>query len=266
MKRIGTCLLALMILAVLAVPARADLLWEPYGDNFFERHRDEMELVIRDFLANGEDGFVTLWDTPGGKKAVAQYENGKTLCVYNTYRDWGLITVWEETEPGGWHETYGWTPLADLSLVYDNISFQEEYADEIRPYRGEFSGYQGSLDQVNAYEYPGAPEAKAHPRLEDNRAENTGPGAAVIKQVFTDEEGLTWGHIPYYYGSNIWFCLDDPCGSGFPVRQVPVVEYTPPQAPAADYVPYILVGGVVAVTAGLLYWFYARQRSRKPTE
>ncbi len=269
MKRIGTSLLAWALLAALAVPARADILWEPFGDKFFERHRDEIEVVIRDFLADGEAGYVTLRETPGGGKTVARYENGTKLCVYNVYRDYGLVQVWEETE-SGWEETYGWTPLSDLTLVYDHISFQEEYAGQIRPYRDEFLGYDGDFSLLNYYEYPGAPEIKASERpqgswAEDYRNALTGTAAeqSCIRQVFTDEDSRTWGYVDYLFGRvEGWLCLDNPGGADFPVRQVPEVEYVPPQAKASapDCLPYVLVGGVTAVTAGLLYWFYARKR------
>lgn len=269
MKRIGTCLLAWALLAVLAVPARADVLWEPYEDKFFERHRDEMTLVARGFLADGEEGCVSLRETPGGRKEAARYENGTKLWVYYVYRDYGLITVWEETE-SGFEETYGWVPLSDLTLVYDHISFQEEYKDQIRPYRDELLDYDGDLSLVNYYEYPGAPEIKTASQPQASFAEEfrnalvgTATDKSAVSQVFTDEEGRTWGYVGYLYGRvEGWFCLDEPGGTDFPVRQVPEVEYVPPQtaAPAPDYLPYILVGGVLAVTAGLLYWFYGRKR------
>lgn len=270
MKRLWSSLLAVLALAVLAVPARADILWEPFGDKFFEAHRDEIEVVRRYFLANGEEGFVTLWDAPGGRKAVAQYENGEKLLVYDVYRDWGLVMSRWESEKGGWEETYGWTPLEDLSLVYDHISFREEYGDQIRAYRDELRDYDGDLSVVNFYEYPGAPEIKTTHRPRGDSAENyrnslTGTGErSAVSQVFTDEEGRTWGYVDYFYGQvEGWFCLEDPAGTDFPVRQVPEAEYVPPQppaAPAASWLPWALVGGVTAVTAGLLYWFYGRRR------
>lgn len=266
MKRIGTALLAWALLAVLAVPARADILWEPFDDVFFDRHREEMALVIRNFRANGEEGFVTLLNAPGGRREEARYENGTPLLVYNSWRDWGLICVWEQTEDG-FQETYGWTPLSDLVLIYDHISFQEEYGGEIREYRDEFSGG-GEVSLVNFYEYPGAPEVKSSSQPKEyemvrDALTGTPTERSCISQVFTDEEGKTWGYVEYLYGRvQGWFCLDDPGGTDFPVRQVPEVEYVPPRTPlsAADFMPYLLVTGVAAVTAGLLYWFYGRKR------
>ena len=84
--------------------------------------------------------------------------------------------------------------------------------------------------------------------------------------MFTDEAGRTWGFVSYMYGHlDGWFCLDDPDGTDFPLRQVEQVQLTPaqkPVLPAAGYAPYLLVGAAAAVTAALLAWFYARKRKK----
>lgn len=268
MKRFFTCLLALSALCALTVPAHADLLWEPNGNQFYERHREDCDYEGRDYYANGAEGFVTLWNAPRGSVVLSQYENGRKLWVYYIYRSWGLIRVWEDGT-----ETSGWIPLADLSLAYDHISFAEEYAGQIRDYGGEFANYSGQAACVNFYEYPGAPEIKdAHtpdPAYLDNYIDQlTGAadGASAIQSVFTDEEGLVWGYVYYLYGPvEGWFCLDAPDGTDFSRRQVAEEPLTPPRTPVpptVSYTPYILTGGVVAVTAVLLFWFYGRKRGR----
>ncbi len=268
MRRVWGCLLAAALLAVLAVPARADVIWEPYGDSFFDAHRDEMQYVSRNFIANGKAGYVTLWDVPGGSGVAAQYENGKALHVSHVYQNWALLDVWEEAESGGWEETYGWTPLADLSLIYDCLSFIEEHEEDIRSYQDEFSGYDGGAATLNFYEYPGAAEIKDQVNLKDIGDAFVRDLAMYIDLVFTDEEGRTWGYVPRYMGCReCWFCLDEPDGTDFPVREVAEPEFILPREPAlpaAAYAPYVLVAGTVAVTAGLLAWFYGRKRKECP--
>ena len=268
MKRILTCLLVLAALCALTVPACADLLWEPRENHFYEQHRNDCKYEGRGYYANGAEGFVTLWDAPKGRTVLAQYENGEKLWVYYIYQDWGLIRRWEDGQ-----ELSGWVPLADLSLVYDHISFAEEYAGQIRDYNGEFANYSGDISCINFYEYPGAPEIKfshdPEPKYMQNLLDNL-TGAAddrsAIQSVFTDEDGRLWGYVDYLYGHlEAWFCLDEPDGTDFPTRQVSEAALTPAQAPvlpAVSYTPYVLVGAVVAVTAGLLYWFYARKRGQ----
>lgn len=268
MKRFLTCLLALSALCVLTVPAHADILWEPNGNQFFEQHRKDCSYEGRGYYANGPEGFVTLWNAPNGNVVLSQYENGTKLRVYYIYRNWGLICIWEDGT-----ETSGWTSLADLSLAYDHISFAEEYAGQIRDYGGEFADYSGQAACVNFYEYPGAPEIKSteEPKpayLNDYIDHLTGAadGNSAIQSVFTDEEGLVWGYVNYLYGPvEGWFCLDRPDGTDFPQRQIAEDTLTPPQTPVlptVSYTPYILVGGLVAVTAALLFRFYGRRRGQ----
>lgn len=270
MKRLLTCALTLIMLLALAAPAFADVMWEPDNNRFYDTHRDQCEYENRSYYANGKEGFVTLWDSPNGSMVRAQFENGDTLRVYFIYRDWALSAYWTDGK-----ETSGWVPMADLELVYDYISFEEEYADRITPYNGEFVDYDGEPEVINFYRYPGAAGvaqsfdiAKMSQHM-GNILENltgTADSSSYISKIFVDEDGLTWGYVSYMYGHlNAWFCLDEPDGTDFPVRDVSAPSLTPaqePSLPAAGYVPYILVAAVVIVTAGLLVFFYGKKRKK----
>lgn len=267
MKRMYMFLLALAAALALTVPARADLMWEPHSNHFFEQHREGCQYEDRGYLANGEAGFVTLWDTPGGSAVIAQYENGERLWIGYTYQGWGLTSRQVDGQ-----EISGWVELAELAQIYDYRSFQAEYAGQIRDYAGEFAGYNGTDACVNFFAYPGAPEVMQTFQLSDWGADvignltGTADDRSYIRSVFTDEAGRTWGFVSYMYGHlDGWFCLDDPDGTDFPLRQVEQVQLTPaqkPVLPAAGYAPYLLVGAAAAVTAALLAWFYARKRKK----
>lgn len=255
MKKLWILCLALLTAASLTAPACADVLWEP-ENRFYEKHQDECEPIVRAFYANGPEGFVTLWDAPGGSSVQAQYENGTVLEVYWKYKDWGCISTWEDGK-----STDGWVPMDQLALVYDFQCFAEEYADFITDYNGEFADYAGDAAVVNFYEYPGAPEVKQawetgeQWEVLDNLTGKSDENS-YISQIFVDEEGRTWGYVNYMYGRlNAWFCLDEPGGTDFPVREVDAADLTPAKAPvlpAKGYIPYVLVGAVVLVTAGVL--------------
>lgn len=273
MRRFLTCILTLAALLALAAPARMDVLWEPIDNPFYDRHRKECSVEQRTYCANSPEGFVTAWDAPDGSQARGQYENGTNLWVAFLYQDWGLISQWEDGE-----EITGWVPLAELSLVYDYISFEEEYGDRITDYNGEFDRYSGEIDhyngeteEVNFYMYPGAPEISQSFTLSDGWGggvleELTGSWdrPSYISSIFVDEDGRTWGFVGYMYGRlNAWFCLDEPDGTNFPVRQVAQAEITPakpPELPAQSYIPYILVAGVVVITAFLLWKFWRKKK------
>lgn len=264
MKRRITALAVLMALLALTVPVRADVLWEP-DNQFYEKHRDECEYIGRNYFVNGQEGYATVWDAPGGSMVVDQFENAAILHVYWQYKDWGCVSIWEENG----RTKNGWVPMGDLQLIYDHQSFAEEYADSIRPYDGEFSGYDGDAKTVIFYEYPGATSVTrefsltSNPEILDNLTGKVDTNS-YIQSVFTDEDGRTWGYVQYMYGPvRGWFCLDNPAGTEFPRREVKtglVIPPQPPQMPAKGYLPYALVGVVVAGTAALLVVFYRKKR------
>ena len=267
MKRFLSCVLTLLALFTLAAPAFADVIWEPMDNSFYNRHRKQCEYENRAYYANGQDGFVTLWDAPDGTMVRAQYENGEKLWVYYLYdNSWALIGIWNRETRG---ETSCWAPLSDLVLVYDSMCFAEEYADQIKPYNGEFANYEGEIEAVNFYEYPGAPSIDASPKAETFLDHLTGASdqPSAISEIFVDEDGRTWGYVGYLYGlRDIWFCLDEPDGENFPVRAVPdpgLIPAQTPSLPAAGYTPYVLVAAVVAVTGGLLAVFYGKKKKKK---
>ena len=267
MKRFLNCALAVVMLLALTAPAYADIMWEPRSNHFYESHRQECEYNTRSYYANGSEGFVTLYDAPGGSLVEAQYENGELLWVGYTYQGkWALASYWQNGE-----ETTGWVPMEDLSLKYDYLSFEEEYADRIKPDEDEFASYGGDAEAVNFYEYPGAPEIRESFETGSGHSMDileiltgSGESSSSIRSIFVDEDGRTWGYVPYMYGiRNIWFCLDAPDGTDFPVREVSettLISAREPVLPAVSYGPYVLVAAVVLATGGILAVFYGKRR------
>lgn len=280
-KRIFSGLLTLCVLLALAAPASADVLWEP-DNRFYETHA--CTLLDRGFYANGPDGYVTLLDEPEGSAVQARFENGTALHVYWLYEEaWGCITAWSDNE-----EISGWVPMDQLSLIYDHVSFVEEYGEQFRDYDGEFAGYDGPAHGITFWEYPGAAQPNVVWKYEaDILEELTGPYA--FSEVFEDEQGHIWGFVGYLYGHrSFWICLDDPTGTDFPVRDIHQEELIPARSPdepalpetlddasgiqsagpvartaaaaSVSWAPYVLVAAVVLVTAALIFWFYLRKK------
>ena len=261
MRRLLTGCWALALLLSLAAPARADVLWEP-NNSFYERHADECQYLGRSFYANGAEGYITLWDAPGGYLVKGQFSNGFILWVYYQFEDWVYAVVW-----GDEGEISGWAPIEDFALEYDHLSFAEEYADAIYPYCGQFADYDGDAEEIVFYEYPGAPVSKDVRKAAWGLDELIGRGGdSYIQSIFVDEDGRTWGYVGYLYGRiNGWFCLDEPEGRNFPVRQVSTPELTEarePTLPVRGYVPYILSGVLVLAAVALAAVLLARRRKR----
>ena len=267
MKKLLACALTLLMLVSLTVPAFADIMWEPSDNPFYDDHRSECQYENRGYYANGQNGFVTLVSAPGASMVKGQYENGEVLWVGYTYGgDWALVERWEDNK-----DFSGWVLMSDLTLIYDYLCFEEEYGDRITDYTGEFADYNGDAEVINFYEYPGAAEVDQSFEVSNNwggdilgNLTGNGENRSYISKIFVDEDGLTWGFITYMYGyRNAWFCLDEPDGENFTVREVSADELTPaqePVLPTASYVPYILVAAVVGATAGILVFFYGKKK------
>lgn len=268
MKRLWTMLLIIAMLAALTAPVYADVLWEP-DNSFYEKHHEDCEYLGRRHMVNSPEGYITVWDAPDGSMVKGQFENGAKLWVYWLYENWGVIG-----HRDGEERIEGWVDMDEMTLLYDHTAFAEDYADRIKPYNGEFADYKGTDKVFNFYEYPGAPEIshwlKATTKMVPELTGIYDDGESVIQSVFVDENGLTWGYLGYYYGRlNAWFCLDDPDGvndekqTDFPLREV---EYEnlyaakEPVMPGKAYLPYGLVGGIIAATGGLLTLFFKKKK------
>lgn len=189
---------ALFCFLFCTLSVRADLIWEPQ-DSFYEQHSSQCTYVNRCFTANGPDGTVILYKSPESAKVIDTWENGYSVYISFTYEDsngivWGIF----DNGPG----QTGWMPMEYMKVVYDHISFQEEYGSEIMEQSGALEEkYRG--ESVCCWEYPGAKEFSIAPL--------NMPDLPQYSSVYTDEKGYNWGYIGYYYARrDFWICLDQP--------------------------------------------------------
>ncbi len=261
MKRILSLLLCLVLAFSLTTPAFADVLWEP-NNRFYEKNANQCQLLQRSFYVNGEDGYIDLLAAPDSSTVNFQLKNGETVYVYWQYLGWGFVEV--NNDEGGWVE------LGQLELIYDYISFADEYSDEIMPYdpalcQPLLDSWEGST--LTLWPYPGAEKAKYVWESADGAMEQLQTeGDSYFRQIFQDEEGLLWGFCSYLWGNrNFWVCFNAPAGrddtqaqSGqveIPVREVETPELIPaqePEMPTSYLLPIVLVAAVVLLTAGYL--------------
>lgn len=205
-RKITTLLLAAVMLMVLSAPAVADVMWEPYGNSFYESHREEMEYVDRGYLANGQDGYITIKAAPDSLVEVANLPNGTYFNVGMTWQGkdgtlWAVGYHIYQTE-SGWNEYMGWVPMSELALIYDYKEFASDHS-------GEFEAYDGSgddLTEVCLYSYPGGTY-----KYNLKESKDYMPFAESFEHLYTDENGLRWTYVGYYMGrNNAWVCIDDP--------------------------------------------------------
>ena len=177
--------------------ARADVIWTPM-DSFYEEHEDECTYVNRQYTADGPDGVVILYESPESSKVIATWENGRQVYISFTYEDERGI-VWGISD----EEETGWMPMEYMKVVYDSISFAEDYGDQIVSQTGALDE-QYQNETVFFWKYPGA---------ENGSSMNLGDWEYLPEygSVYVDETGHSWGYIGYYYGyRSVWVCLDAP--------------------------------------------------------
>ncbi len=197
MKRALYGLAAFICCMLWVLPARADVLIEPM-DSFYEEHSEECSYMGRSFTTNGPDGKVIVYKSPKLPEVVDTWENGREVYIRFTYEDRDGV-VW------GIYEDYvgitGWMPMDYMELIYDSISFQEDYSEEIEDEMGSLD--EKYLDEeIRFWKYPGSE------KYDSIKAESYAP---EYRCVYVDENGKSWGRIGYYFGMrDVWVCIDAP--------------------------------------------------------
>ena len=142
-------ILALLVLALLPLPARADVIWEP-EDGFYAAHADECTYVNDRYLS------------PGGVEGVVSPEDGRALCTFPEGWELRISFVYEDADGAAWGvyeegEESCWVRLDALQKVYDRDDFFTDQAEAITPYADELADFvpQGT---VYLWEYPGSGE------------------------------------------------------------------------------------------------------------
>ena len=259
MKRILPLLLALC--ALMTAPVYADLIYVPESD-FMEDHYDECTYVNRLYWVNGGEGYALLQKSPVDDQLRAAALNGTKLRVHFTCDSadgvLGLVEYVLEgdyaVQAGSSERQTGWVPMADLTVVYDDQAFQEEFAADLTDWDGDLRQITRTGDTV-FWTYPGSGTV--------NHAMPVELDIQFDKQ-YTDDEGQVWGHVGYYRAMRgCWVCLDDPAGAVRETTLDRTPTLTPAAAPPADVLsnmgggsPALLVGGgLAALCAGLAAWF-----------
>ncbi len=273
------------------IPVHADAIWEPRSD-FYEEHASECTYNNRNYTACGPEGEVKVYVSPENATVVDVLENGKSVCVLFTYKDedgveWGVVENFDD------QSKTGWLAMDYMNVVYDYISFKQEYGSEFVQETGMLDAeYKGKT--VKFWSYPGADGTGYEIKID--AADDYLP---EYNQVFVDEEGHKWGYIGYYFGlKNTWVCLDNASATaeelypnGLPARGTETTEFrteddvtderkqeaeddeTEEEAEEeaeAEIVPKGneklvlivsgLVAGVAALTGGLLVWLKKKKK------
>ena len=260
MKKIVSMLSLIFAVMLCVQTVHADVIWEP-ENQFYEKHRNNCELVEREYVANGPDGKVIVYVDPKTAQEVGSYENGESTWITWVYTDkdgvaWGCPNAMEE----------GWLPMDYMQVVYDHVSFEEDYGDKIVEETGALAdSYYNKV--VYFWSYPGSTDTEIEPFELDSEWVTWMP---EYYKTYVDEAGRKWGYCGYYYGSrNFWVCLDAADQSyeelwgeapsdevKLEVEEMPSMEDAEPIVPKGNSgLGAIGIGiGAVVVVSGIVIW------------
>lgn len=200
MKRLSSLLIALMLALSMSPAVHADMIHIPEED-FLGDHKEECTGIDRNYRALKD---LTLYQNPQNDNVEGSVPKGGIVRVYY---------VWTDPNDHEWaylrYEEYGsgWAPLAYLELVYDNISFFEDYGGQFT-YLDKFLKMDlPTLEQrIWFWNYPGSEEGEQHIAYAAYPLE--------YGITYTDPDGRVWGYITDYRGNiDVWVCLSDPTAS-----------------------------------------------------
>lgn len=259
------CCFALLIVLLFPVTAQADVIYEPF-DSFYEQHRAECSYVGRRYTANGPNGTVTLYETPLNPNVEKEYKNGTVLYVSYTYQTdngilWACCDNWDDNMTG-------WVPVEYLELIYDGISFKEEFGDSFIPIQMTLEGAELDSAEIYFWEYPGSTACIQVLLEEDYRPD--------FHTSYTDEMGNKWVQCSYYFGiKGYWVNLSNPTADyktlfpDVPEETLPTemetvakehVEEIKPDTSGEILVVTLAVAAVVVITAVMLVVLKKRQK------
>ena len=247
--KLMSLLLAVVAALALAVPASADIIWEP-EDDFYESHRGECVYNGRLYQAAGYDGSVKVYSSPKNAMSIKSLENGERVRVQF---EWSGNVVWAYVYN---EDVGGWVPMGDLSLVYDSQEFIKDHEGQI--VKGE--AVEVDFDQAWLYSYPGGP--KDHVLKED---EDYMSFDEIFTSLYTDDNGLRWGVVGYYKGHrNGWVCLDDPMNETLDTAVVAVAPSAAQQqgAPTVTHTEWsndLVLAAALVTAVVILTWVTIRK-------
>lgn len=270
MKIRRICVLFMLFALALSFAAFADVAYEPYNDDFYEKHRDECEYENRVWIVNGSDGHVVGCTSPTGS-ASQVFPNGREYYVSYTWDDgstvWGCIEYDPASLESAWRDAESaWVDMSSMVPRYDSEAFMDDHAAQLQD--TERIMKVGLDDKIIAYRYPGS-------GIVTDTLENWGGDVGqslVLGSIYTDAEGREWGRVGYYYGiRDVWVCISEPfaelpAGAEYTEREIIPASDEPAMdaalREASGMGGYALAGalGVAVIAAAVIAYIVIRKR------
>lgn len=245
-KLFCVCLIVLFTLGF-AIPASADMLWEPYDDAYFQKNYQTLDYMDQTYVV--PDGLtVNFYEDPvqGGLTQTLQPGTKVYVGPYGTINGevWACGHIL-----GDWHSE-GWFRLNRLQKVYSHEDFVNDFGDSFTSCPDKLTQEDIAIE-VLTWTYPGSGTIDGTIPKE---ALQTGYNDGILEfsQLYTDPNGGRWGYVGYFMGQCGWVYLDAPEASDAPVfpqaAENTVTDTTQEEEPGGNALLWIILP-VVAVTA-----------------
>ena len=256
--------LLLMAMLVLFTTASADVLWEPYGNEYYEKHYEGMAFMDRTYVVP-EGMTANLYRSPKTGGCLKTYSAGTRIYIGPYFTLNG--EVWAAGYAYQDYETEGWVRLNRLQREYSTTEFMEDYADQITADSSAIFDTAELNGEIPSWTFPGS-GIRSRTLIFTGETVGYNEGKLECTVVYTDPNGHRWGFVGYYMGRCGWIYLEDLYETQPPVLTYSqlnstVTDTSPETDPGSSLLLPILISVVVliAVTAGAIYTLKKRKKS-----
>ena len=255
----------LMTILLLSINVSADILWEPFDNDYYWDHYQQAATVAAVYEVP-EGMTVNIYTAPVNGTLIKTLEEDTAIYVGFSLKEDG--EVWATGYPLGDFDTEGWFRLGRLQKQYSHIEFINDYADQIAAEEAWLVASEvGGTIYTWTYPGSGVSDGILEEELLSSGSEYN-DGKVSYGLVYTDPEGGRWGYIGYHMGHVGWMYLDDPTDPDPALKLHPkvvstVTDTSPTEdmtaAPAYGKV-FAAVGIVVAAAALLIVHIRKKQK------
>ena len=247
MKKLLIPLICLCLMFALTLTASADILWEPYTNDYYDYKK--VETVAAAYMV--PDGMtVNLYESPERAVILTTWQPGTR--VYVGFRQEVNGESWGVGYAYGDYENEGWFRLGRLQKEYSSDDFMSTYGAECLPGDGIVLTEDDITGTVYTWSYPGSGVGAGNIPAEAVGGDYN-DGVISFHTIYTDPDGGHWGHVGYYMGRVGWVYLDDPCAEEAPLfPQSPASTVTDSSPTEESPTPGISLWLVVSLVAAVV--------------
>lgn len=240
MKKVLLSLMALLLLASSGMKARADVIFEPYDDDFYTSHQEECKTTY-------------YWSSFRFKEDTSVFVSPEDHALNGTVQAGEVFssnTSWKDEEGETWYYVEGtirsysdyernvfttrtiktsWIPADACEQLYDATLFEKDHQQYFK------NGTKPEITEpvtATFFSYPNGPV------LETRELSGSSEGMELTcSSTYIDEYGRKWGYVGYFYGAvNGWIFLDDLSAdydavhAGLPEKETETTESASEQA------------------------------------